>query len=81
MLTVKMLTEMEPHKIFASGLSLNGTKDWVAVRGGIPDWCIYEAEHGKTMEEIADSGDKIHSMGMVRELINADDDSYALYRH
>lgn len=53
---------------------------WVAVRGGIHDWCIYYDKPEKTKEEIAAFGFKIHDRELIQRLVPADKEAINMYR-
>lgn len=91
MLTLEMLKLTPPNTIFATGilpdnedgLFMTGSgKDlrWVAVRGGIDDWCIYTLFADKSIEEIRDYGDKVHSVRNIRRCVECDNDALLRYR-
>lgn len=92
-LTLKMLKEMTPSTIFKTGVTTNDENGvymtdnrkghsmrWVAVRGGIHDWCIYIhwVEHDENY--IYKNGDKVRDSRNIRKLINCDDEAMAMYR-
>lgn len=93
MLTVEMLKEMEPGKIFATGvhfdqpegLHMMGTGKklmWVACRGeGFHDWAIYchFPFHGE--DWIKRNGDKVHGEEHIKLCVHCTDDAFKLYRH
>lgn len=93
MLTLKMLEDMHPGTIFATGtavdnelgLFMSGTDRelrWVAVRGqGIPDWCIYchLAEHD--IEWIRRQGDKVCMERNIKMCMPCDDEAFKMYRY
>lgn len=91
MLTVEKLKAMQPETIFASGefldndlgINFQGTGKqlkWVAVRGGIHDWAIYCHYAEYPNDYIARSGDKIHNLESVKQLVACDEESLAWYR-
>ena len=65
---------------------------WVAIRGGIHDWAIYHSfhtnldfyvtEHIKAPDQlIADQGQKLHDINLVKELVLCDEEALQMYRH
>ncbi len=92
MLTKKMLEAMPPKTIFATGLTedspygINMTRSqrplkWVAVRGGIPDWCIYIYWAENDIEWIRSHGDKVCGAHNIRKLVECDDEAFSRYRY
>ena len=91
MLTVEMLKAMPPNTIFAAGkfvddetinFMLTGKLlRWVAVRGGIHDWCIYAQEASWSPESIARHGDKIYSERIVESLVPCNNEAFGMYRY
>ena len=86
MLTVEKLKAMEPGKQFATGTGTypelyNEEVRWVAVRGlGMHDWAIYYNLSEKSVNEIAQEGDKCFTEEIIKRLVPCDDKSYGLYR-
>ena len=92
MLTLDNLKAMEPHSIFAYGARLVYTEDsmfhwqkWVAVRGGIEDWAIYEVNPWEDPDKwdwnrIKEMGDKVHSRYTIEELVPSASDAMEMYR-
>lgn len=91
MLTLKKLKEMEPGTIFDSGLivdspeGINMTNSkkmlkWVAVRGGIHDWCIYCHWSIVSHDYVKRHGDKIYSKDNIKKLVPCDDEAFKMYR-
>ena len=87
MLTLKDLKEMQPDTIFASGTIESNPKgissesmSWVAVRGGIYDWAIYQGSADNDFEWIRKYGDKIYDEKLIRELVPCDDEAFKMYR-
>jgi len=86
MLDKKMLEDMPPETIFATGVVLNlrlcsEPVRWVAVRGGIYDWAIYYHREEHSMGYIKDYGDKCFTKEVIKELVPCDDEAFALYRY
>lgn len=91
MLTVQMLKEMEPGKLFAHGeiqdsplgINMNGSGKqlrWVAVRGeGMPDWAIYYHHLYHSWSFIIREGDKVCGEHHVKRLVACDDESFKMY--
>ncbi len=85
MLTLKMLKDMPPGIVFATGeaedspAGINMTHShkqlrWVAVRGkGMPDWAIYIYWDYETIDYIKVSGDKIHNPNHIKKLVECDE--------
>jgi hypothetical protein len=91
MLTVEKLKDMQPHTIFAEGVTIdnytginmsnsNKVLRWVAVRGGIHDWAIYIGWEDMLGEEVAATGDKVCSKDNIRKLVPCDDEAFKMYR-
>ncbi len=93
-LTLQQLKDMEPGKIFASGVIVDGSRginmantgkmiDWIACRGGIEDWCIYchFADESWGQEQIHDNGDKVTFESNIKKLVPCDDEAFAMYRY
>ena len=92
MLTKKMLEEMPPQTIFATGETIDSPAGvnmtasgrmmrWVAVRGGISDWAIYIHWIEKDIDFIKRFGDKVHSSYNIRKLVKCTDEAFARYRY
>jgi hypothetical protein len=92
-LTLHELKQMEPGKVFASGLIENSPKGiymtdhrpgdtmlWVAKRGRIHDWAIYThfAEHGK--DYVLKHGEKVTFGSHIKKLVPCDDEAFSMYR-
>ena len=86
MLDKKMLEDMPPHTIFATGeiqddrLVRDIPLRWIAIRGGIYDWAIYYHHSNMSLDTIAQSGDKCFTKEVIKELVPCDDEAYELYR-
>lgn len=87
MLDRKMLKDMPPGTIFATGEGLYPrlhreipTK-WVAVRGGIDDWAIYYGKDTDTIQHIRDYGNKVTMKDTIKELVPCDDEAFKRYRY
>ena len=84
LLTRKLLEEMKPGEVIASGVAQNEEGDkvkWVAVRGGIADWAVYATTNMDHNDDwIKQYGNKIHSMVIVDQLIPADQTAKDMYR-
>ena len=93
MLTKKMLEEMEPGHIIATGVLMDGPlglhmmgtgKDlrWVAVRGGgLLDWAIYCHWSEADVEFIRMHGDKVRSENQIRRCVACSDEVLKFYRN
>lgn len=90
-LTLQMLKEMEPNKIFRTGTSndspeglfmanTNRQLKWVAVRGGIYDWAIYCHFADKDIEWIKQYGDKVYNEDHIKKLVPCDEEAFEMYR-
>lgn len=86
-LTLQRLKDMESDTIFDSGISTtlnlinsNESLRWVAVRGGYHDWSIFAHKEKMSKENIADQGDKISSLDIVRRLVPCDNEALEMYR-
>lgn len=91
MLTEKLLKELTPGGIFATGtrhdprLYRGGMIQWVAVRGeGMHDWAIYYhrycPDREDSVEWVKRFGDKCSTEAVIKELVPCDDEAFALYR-
>ena len=87
MLDKKMLEDMPPETIFATGetqdnrLARDIPLRWVAVRGRIYDWTIYYHHLDRGIGTVASEGDKCITEKAIRELVSCDDEAFALYRY
>ncbi len=88
-LTLLDLTDMKPG-IFAGGRALvedywddseGMLVDWVAVRGAVPDWCIYYklAIEEWDQEQIRHHGDKMRNPKSILQCIRADEEALKMY--
>jgi len=85
-LTFAQLKQMEPVSIFASGTGLypeveNVPIKWVAVRGGIWDWCIYYLEENESKERIKTNGHKIFTKSIIKRLVPCTEEAFNMYRY
>ena len=79
MLDVQMLQAMPPGTKFA--VIRGSAYTYVAVRGGIADWAVYEGlANSMGVDEIASNGDKLCSEKLIRQLVPCDDESFGRYR-
>ena len=71
-----------PGEILAAGLYADGGRwrVWVAVRGGVGDWAIYEGPAEWGAERIAEWGDKVVDEEKIRALVYASPGAMAAYR-
>ena len=87
MLTIEQLKAIPPRTIFAKGTGLiprihRETRiAWIAVRGGIHDWCIYCGREEQSIDWIRDYGDKCFTEEVIKELVPCTDESFKMYRH
>ena len=90
-ITLEMLKNMDPG-MFASGTKVfDGTqRTWVATRGFIHDWAIYELPSiegirfmggGDFLSHIKDWGNKVHNMSIVKDLVSSNEEALKMYRH
>ena len=93
MLTAKMLDDMPPGTVFATGVAADEPGGlfmantgrmlrWVAVRGsGIADWTIYchFAEHD--VDWIKRQGDKVCNESHIRNCVECDEVAFSRYRY
>lgn len=88
MLTLEDLKDMEPG-IFRSGSYVVESsidiidKDWVAVRGQVCDWVIYESSIERvinTPEALARWGHKIRNPEIIRRLVECSPEAFEVYR-
>jgi hypothetical protein len=91
MLDRKMLVDMPPQTMFAcgettddsEGIEMTGSGKslkWVAVRGAIPDWCIYIHWSFNTFKDIKTMGDKVCNETNIKRLVPCDDEAFQRYR-
>jgi len=96
-LTLEQLKKMKPETIFAKGTLVDSPDGinlartdrrvgWVAVRGGIHDWCIYaqnphEGEMAWGLEQVKRMGDKITSEEHIKKLVPCDNEAFEMYRY
>jgi hypothetical protein len=92
MLTLAELKAIPPNTIFARGVVENSpegifmTRDggllrWVAVRGGIHDWCIYCLFASSTWSAVKTRGDKITQEAHIKKLVPCTDEAFQMYRY
>jgi len=91
-LTKEILENTEPGSILFSGIATDGPGGlniastgrelrYVVVRGaGIPDWAVYCHWSWKTDEWIRRHGDKVHGRGNLENILEFDDETWAMYR-
>ena len=85
MITLEHLKEMEPHVIFASGIShderiFTEPVRWIAKRGYIHDWAIYYDRQEKSIEDVTRWGNKLYSRNIIKDLVVCDDEMMKMYR-
>lgn len=91
MLTINDLSNMQPHQVIDSGLTIDNRTGinmsnsdqvlrWVAVRGGIADWAIYIGLETQSTDEIMRCGDKIFGQGHIQRLVHCDSEALKRYR-
>jgi len=76
--------KLVPHgEIFRTGISLIDEKEvrWVAKKGGIEDWAIYQGPRTWNEDRIAREGDKIYSDRIIKSLLNPTVKMFNLYRY
>ena len=93
MLDKKMLADMPPETIFATGLAddvegglfmANTHRElrWVAVRGHGPlDWAIYCHFSTRNIDWIRKHGDKVGQEAHIKMLVPCDNEAFASYRY
>jgi hypothetical protein len=92
MLTLEILKKLQPNEIFAAGKSWDSSRylnltntgkllRWIAVRGGIHDWCIYAQDASWSIEEVKENGEKIYSESIIRSLVPCTDEAFKMYRY
>lgn len=95
MLTLDQLKAMAPDTVFATGTVENSPEGvymeskypgrllrWVAVRGGIHDWCIvchWADEHDA--EFVKQQGDKIMNKNHIQKLVPCTQEALKYYRY
>ena len=92
MLTTKVLEELPPNSIFATGV-MRDVEDglfmadtgeelrWVAVRGGIADWAIYCGFSTKSEEWVSRHGDKVCGKVHIQRCVPCDEEAFQRYRY
>ena len=96
-ITLQMLKDMPPHKMFAWGnlfdspnnINISNTGKelgWCAIRGVIHDWAIYvqpvyAVDEDWDYHKIARMGDKIYNKKYIRMLVPCDDEALEMYRY
>lgn len=94
MLTLDQLKNMSPDTAFATGECVNSIHGinmenkyqgrilrWVAVRGGIHDWCIVcDWADEKSVEEVKQHGQKIVNKKYILALVPATEEAMNWYR-
>jgi hypothetical protein len=93
MLDLRMLNDMPPGTIFATGTAVDEpdglfmartgrTLRWIGKRGhGHGDWCIYCHFSESPIDWIAAHGDKVNAEAHIRKLVPCDDEAFARYRY
>ena len=91
MLTLQILKDMDPHTIFATGITVDNRTGinmsnsdkllrWIAKRGGIHDWAIYIHFNTYTVDDVARNGDKVSGKENIKKLVPCDDEAFEMYR-
>ena len=85
MMTLEELKKMEPHTVFATGVTedpriFREPVKWIAKRGLIHDWAIYYDRPEKTLDEIQSWGSKLHSLNIIKDLVPCDEEMLNMYR-
>ena len=85
-LTFAQLKQMDPFTIFATGTGTypeveNVPIRWVAVRGGIHDWCIYYLEEDEITDNIKSHGHKIFTKEVIKRLVPCTEEAFKMYRY
>ena len=85
-LTLQKLKDMKPGAIFDSGTGtypavVNEEITWIAKRGDIHDWGIYYHRPDKSIEFIANYGDKMFTELVIKRLVPCDDEAFGMYRY
>ena len=94
MLTLKILKQLQPDEIFATGVTIDGPEGanmmgtgkllkWVACIGQTHDWAIYcnYYEDNKSLQEIHDNGEKVTMESNIKNLVPCDEGAFSLYRY
>ncbi len=90
MITIENLKEMEPG-IFDKGMYQDDDGAmwrWVAVRGGIHDWAIYELSDSRVTnvlyshkyEAVLTRGNKVHVDSLIKRLVPCTVQAFNMYR-
>lgn len=85
MMTLEELKNMEPHSVFATGITedpriFTEPVKWIAKRGLIHDWAIYYDRPEKTVAQIQSWGTKLYSTSIVKDLVPCDEEMIKMYR-
>ena len=91
MITIKEFIDLEPGKMFDTGILPNspegifmtrdgGTLRWVAVKGYGNDWAVYCHWERNSVEYVKQSGDKLHFENNIKKCVSCDDEMFKLYR-
>jgi len=92
MLTLEQLKAIQPHTLFATGVTIdspeginmtNSGKElrWVAVRGEIHDWSIYVHFSSNPVEWVRRFGDKVCREYHITKLVPATKEAMEMYRY
>jgi hypothetical protein len=92
MITLKEFKELPFGEVFSTGILPNspegifmtntgGNLRWVAKKGEINDWVVYCHWEDKTVEWIAQHGDKVQNTENIKRCVQCEDDVLKLYRH
>ena len=85
MLNKRMLKDMPPDTIFATGVGIYpglykyGIK-WIAKRGRVDDWAIYYLKEDCSMEYISREGDKCFTHSIIKKLVPYEESAFKRYR-
>ena len=91
MKTIKEFIDLEPGKMFNTGILPNSPKGifmtrdggflrWVAIKGYGNDWAVYCYWDFKSPGWIKQHGDKLHNVEHIKKCVSCDDEMFKLYR-
>lgn len=81
-LTKERLLKVKPGKPFATGLLVTSDgklSRWVAKRGQVNDWAIYQGEQAELLQ-IMEHGNKVYDNEDIKRLVPCDKSALSLYR-
>jgi hypothetical protein len=82
---MKNLEEAKPFSVLATGVVTEPMLDaypvrWVAVRGGVADWCIYYHREDSSIQFVRESGEKVTTANIIENLVPCTKEVLKQYR-